>query len=206
YPQGAGSVTVLAREPTPSLCNGSPAEISTRVLGALAEHVYRGELSGANARAALRTAERSRRFTTAVARGDATQARGAIVEFFRNHSHVVRVRVTRGGKLLIDLGGPLVLAPVSGELRGPRGRVYGRFELSVQDDVGYVLLAHEFTGGEVFLRGASGQVLGTLSPGPASIPDRGPVTYGGVRYQAYSFMGEAFPSGPLRISLLVREG
>jgi hypothetical protein len=45
-------------------------------------------------------------------------------------------------------------------------------------------------------------VMGTLRPGPASIPDRGRVVYRGTTYQAYSFVGEAFPSGPLRISLL----
>ena len=45
--------------------------------------------------------------------------------------------------------------------------------------------------------------MGTLRPGPASVPDRGAVSYGGRSYQAYSFIGEAFPSGPLRISLLL---
>ena len=35
------------------------------------------------------------------------------------------------------------------------------------------------------------------------MPERGRVSYRGRDYQAYSFTGEAFPSGALRISLLV---
>jgi hypothetical protein len=47
------------------------------------------------------------------------------------------------------------------------------------------------------------QVQGTLDPGPASVPERGPVSYRGRSYEAYSFTAEAFPSGALRISLLI---
>jgi hypothetical protein len=54
------------------------------------------------------------------------------------------------------------------------------------------------------MRAGSRQVMGTLDPGPAHIPGHGPVTYRGKRYEAYSFSGEAFPAGPLRISLLQR--
>jgi hypothetical protein len=44
--------------------------------------------------------------------------------------------------------------------------------------------------------------MGTLDPGPAAVPDRGAVAYADHSYEAYSFTGTAFPSGPLRISLL----
>ena len=53
------------------------------------------------------------------------------------------------------------------------------------------------------MRAGGHQVEGTLSPGPASVPNRGVVSYGGRSYQAYSFTAEAFPSGPLRVSLLI---
>jgi hypothetical protein len=105
-----------------------------------------------------------------------------------------------------DLGGPFVLAPVQGVVRGPNGHVRGHFLLAVQDDMGYMLLAHSFTGAEVLMRVGSRQVMGTLNPGPESTPDRGAVSYAGVKYQAFSFLGTAFPSGALRISLLVRAG
>jgi hypothetical protein len=114
----------------------------------------------------------------------------------------VRVRVTIGSKLLIDDGGPFVLAPVHGTLRSS-GHVVGHFEMAIQDDAGYLKLAHLFTGAEVLMRTGARQVMGTLSPGPINVPDRGEVAYRGRTYQAYSFLGEAFPEGPLRISLLL---
>jgi hypothetical protein len=98
-----------------------------------------------------------------------------------------------------------VLAPVHGEVRSA-GKLVGRFSFAIQDDAGYLKLAHLFTGGEVLMRtGPNGthQVMGTLNPGPASVPGRGPVNYEGHEYEAYSFTGEAFPSGALRISLLL---
>ena len=49
-----------------------------------------------------------------------------------------------------------------------------------------------------------GKVPGsTLQPGPARIPAHGTLTYRGRRYLANSFDATAFPSGKLRISLLV---
>jgi hypothetical protein len=83
------------------------------------------------------------------------------------------------------------------------GRVVGQFEMAIQDDAGYLRLAHLFTGAEILMRTGGRQVMGTLSPGPTTVPDHGPVSYGGRAYEAYSFTGEAFPSGPLRLSLLL---
>ena len=137
----------------------------------------------------------------AVARRDAAATRKAILGFFAAHIHVVRVRVLVGGRLLIDEGGPYALAPVSGTLRSG-GRVVGTFVTAIQDDAGYLKLARLFTGAQVLMRTGSRQVMGTLSPGPAQVPDDGAVSYGGHSYQAFSFMATAFPSGPLRISLL----
>ena len=117
----------------------------------------------------------------------------------------MRVRVTIGDRLLIDDGGPFVLAPVHGTLRSG-GRVVGHFEMAIQDDAGYLKLARLFTGAEVLMRSGARQIMGTLDPGPASVPDRGAVAYRGRTYQAYSFSGVAFPEGPLRISLLLPSG
>ena len=75
--------------------------------------------------------------------------------------------------------------------------------MAIQDDAGYLKLAHLFTGAQVLMRVSGHQVQGTLSPGPATVPARGPVTYEGRSYQAYSFTAEAFPSGDLSISLLM---
>ena len=183
-------------------CPGPLGQARVETLGHVGERVYQEELHSPDVAATLRSMESSTAFQHAVAAGSVTATHAAIDDFFKAHIHVVRVRVTIGGRLLIDDGGPYVLAPVHGTLRSG-GRVVGKFEMAIQDDAGDPKLAHLFTGAEVLMRTGSRQVMGTLSPGPASVPDRGAVTYRGRTYQAYSFSGVAFPSGPLRISLLL---
>ena len=201
YPSGALQVALLVPSSAIS-CPASLAQAHVETLGAVGERVYKEELHSAVVSATLRLLESSRAFKRAVAQGSAPATREAIIGFFREHIHVVRVRVTVGGRLLVDVGGPYVLAPVHGTLRSG-GRVIGSFEMAIQDDAGYLKLAHLFTGAEVLMRAGGRQVMGTLSPGPANVPDRGQVSYAGRSYQAYSFTSEAFPSGPLRISLLL---
>lgn len=183
-----------------------PARARADAWGRVAERVYRAEHTGPKAQLILGIVERSRAFRTAVLAGDPKATRAAIIGLFRAHLHVVRVRVTRDGRLLVDVGGSRVLAPIRGVIRDAGGRVAAHFELAIQDDLGFTLLTRSFTGAQTFLRTASGQAMGTMSPGPARIPDRGAVSYRGIAYQAYSFEGEAFPSGKLRISLLYPTG
>lgn len=201
YPSGPLHIVLLVPSSGIS-CPGSAAQTRVETLGHVGERIYQEELHSPDVSATLRHIEGSSTFQRAVAAHDAAATRAAIVGFFGEHIHVVRVRVTVGGHLLEDLGGPFVLAPVHGTVRSG-GRVVGQFEMAIQDDAGYLKLAHLFTGAEVLMRTGARQVMGTLSPGPASVPDRGPVTYGGRSYEAYSFTGEAFPSGPLRLSLLL---
>jgi hypothetical protein len=201
YPSGRLHIVLLA--PTAAIsCPGPAAQTRVETLGHVGERIYQEELHSPAVSATVRHIEHSSAFQHAVAAHDATATRAAIVGFFGEHIHVVRVRVTIGGRLLEDLGGPYVLAPVHGTVRSG-GRVVGQFEMAIQDDAGYLRLAHLFTGAEVLMRTGTRQVMGTLSPGPTSVPARGPVSYGGRSYEAYSFTGEAFPSGPLRLSLLL---
>ncbi|HSZ05779.1 MAG TPA: hypothetical protein VK778_11385 [Solirubrobacteraceae bacterium] len=201
YPSSALRIALLV--PSGALsCPGSTSQTRVETLGRVGERIYGEELDSPTVLATLRRLEHSTAFIDAVAAHSIPATRAAIISFFAAHIHVVRVRVTVGGRLLYDLGGPYVLAPVHGTLRS-HGRVVGDFEMSIQDDAGYLKLAHLFTGAEVLMRVAGRQVQGTLSPGPANVPERGAVTYGGRSYEAYSFTAEAFPSGPLRISLLL---
>jgi hypothetical protein len=179
-----------------------PQQAQANAWGRVAERVYDAEHLGGKAQRILNLVERSRAFRTAALAGNAAAARAAIIGFFRAHLHVVRVRVERAGLVLVDVGGPYVLAPIPGVIRGPHGRVVAHFELAIQDDLGFTILARAFTGAQTIMRVGQRQVMGTLRPGPARIPDRGLVSYRGVTYRAYSFYGEAFPSGSLRISLL----
>ncbi len=208
FPAGALSVTLLvpARSIAAVCASGQArsdvAAARADTWGRVAERVYQAEHAGSKAELLRGVVERSRAFDEAVIAGNARATRAAIVGFFRSHLHVVRVRVIRGGKLLVDVGGPHVLGPITGVVRGAHGRVVAHFEMAIQDDLGFTLLARTFTGAQSVLRVGGREAMGTLRPGPASIPSRGEVSYGGRRYEAYSFDGEAFPSGTLRISLL----
>jgi hypothetical protein len=114
----------------------------------------------------------------------------------------VRLRVTTGGRLLADVGGPFVLAPVRAPLR-LGGRTIGSFVLSIQDDEGYKRLAERLAGLEVLMYMGARLVKSTLGPAPGLVPTSGLVTRAGRSFHAYTFAAEAFPAGPLRITVLI---
>ncbi len=124
-----------------------------------------------------------------------------------SHTHIVRLRVLQGGRLLADIGGPYIIAPVGGSLRF-HGRVVGTYLLSVQDDLGFVGLERRLVGVPLILHLGAMRVplQGTTKTGSVAIPDRGAVVIRGARFQAYSFDAKAFPTGVVRISLLLAEG
>jgi hypothetical protein len=185
-------------------CGGAAPETLARTVGLVGSRIYASERSSAEVFRDKRQVETYAPLLDALARGDRAAVKEAVTSLVFSHTHVVRLRVSRGGEVLADIGGPEILAPVSGALR--RGTTtHGRYVLSVQDDLGYVKLVTRFTGVALVLRAGARTlpVAGALDPGPASIPAHGPVSYRGRTYEAYSFDGEAFPSGALRISLLV---
>jgi hypothetical protein len=173
-------------------------------VGLVGTRIYANELSSSEVFGDKSQVERFSPLLDAVARGDRTAVREAVTSLVFSHTHVVRLRVSRGGEVLADVGGPDILAPVNGSLRRG-GRTVGHYTLSVQDDLGYVKLVTRFTGAPLVLRAGSRTlpVAGTLAPAPTSIPEHGAVKYRGSTYQAFSFNAQVFPSGPLRISLLV---
>jgi hypothetical protein len=126
------------------------------------------------------------------------------------HHHLVRLRVSAGGKLLYDLGGPWVLAPVKADLR-LHGRKIGQIVISIQDDEGYLRLTRRLVGLSVlmYMQGRDGRpelVKNSLGPGvggPQSVPVSGPYTYRGRSFRVFTVDAEAFPSGPLTIRVLM---
>ena len=198
-------VWVVAPPADPALCGATPAATAAAATGAIGERLMRTESAGAATARVLRIVAHDRRFVAAVAADDPAALRARIVHFFRDPSlHVVRIRaVTAGGTLVNDVGGPYVLAPASATLPSD-GRTVGTVTLSIQDDTGYIKLMHRLAGADVVLRTPAGPVPGSnLFPGAARIPDRGPVTFRGRRYEAFGFPATAFPSGSLHVSLLL---
>jgi hypothetical protein len=206
FPKTALRTFVLAPVPLASACAATAAETTAEAIGATAMRIYREEQSGPATRAVVRDFERSRAFQEAVATDNPTATGAAIDAFFKTTLHVVRVRATLGEKLVADVGGPHVLAPIRGDVRNARDTIVGHFLLSVQDDLGYMILTHRFTGAQVFLYEDPThpeEIVGSVSPPPAGIPKRGTIVFDGIRYRAYSFTAEAFPKVPLRVSLLI---
>ncbi|HXC45754.1 MAG TPA: hypothetical protein VNU24_04045 [Solirubrobacteraceae bacterium] len=203
FPQEKLRVYVLAPVPPVSSCAPTSAETAIDTIGETAKRIYHEEQSGAATRAVVRDFENSRPFQEAVAADNPTATRAAIVKVFEGTLHVVRVRATLGEKLVADVGGPHVLAPIRGDVRNAHGRVVGHFLLSVQDDLGYVILAQRFAGVQAFLYEDKQLLLGSTSPAPLSIPKHGEMLFDGVSYHTYSFTAEAFPKGPLGVSLLI---
>lgn len=206
FPSGPLHVSLLIPVPLASACAGTDAQTVADTLGAVAMRVYDEERASQYVSDAARYVASSRLLATAAARNDAAGMRRAIVGFFNSHIHIVRVRVTRGAQVLTDIGGPYVLAPVSTALIDARGNPVAQATFAVQDDLGYVILIHRFTGAQVLLSTHGHQIMGTLIPGPAQVPDRGPFVYAARHYDALSFTREAFPFGPLRISVLAPAG
>jgi hypothetical protein len=187
----------------PPLCP-SGAEVLANTAGSVAERIYAAEVRSSETDADKRQIENDDALLSAMQSGDRAAIHAAVHRLVYSHTHIVRLRVSRGSELLDDEGGPYILAPIAGRLRA-HGKEVGHFVFSVQDDLGYVKLVTRFIGAPLVLRTDAGNVpvQGLLSPGPPSIPDRGPVEYRGVGYQAYSFKAAAYPSGRLRVSLLL---
>jgi hypothetical protein len=206
FPKTAMRTFVLAPVPLASACGRTPEETATNAIGQTARKIYRQEQSGPATLAVVRDFEHSHAFQQAVATDNPVATREAIDAFFKTTLHVVRVRATLGEKLVVDVGGPHVLAPIRGDVRDAKGHIVGHFLLSVQDDLGYVILTHRFTGAQVFLYENPThpeEIVGSIAPAPAEVPTHGTILYGGVRYRGYSFDAEAFPEGQLRVSLLI---
>jgi hypothetical protein len=185
-------------------CGAAAAQTRAAAAGYVAARIYGREVSSPEVRRDQHQVESYEPLLSALASGNRGAVREAVTSLVFSHTHVVRLRVSQGSSLLADVGGPLILAPVGGNLRF-HGRDVGRYLLSVQDDSGYAKLETRYVGYPLIIRqGAHAlSVEGTLSPGGTFIPERGPVSFRGASYQVVSFAAQAYPSGPLRISILV---
>lgn len=184
-------------------CGPTAAQTVADTVAAVGRRLVQAEAHGAEVHRALRLVANDPDVVHAVRTRNAADLRAAIVRFFEvKRLHIVRVRaVTATGRLVGDVGGPYVIAPASRPVRRG-GRTIGRVTLSIQDDSGYMKLMRRFTGARVVLRMGRRVVPGS-DPAPARIPTEGLVTAGGRRFAGVAFTVPAFPSGPLRVTLLV---
>jgi hypothetical protein len=185
-------------------CGAAAPATLAKTAGRAAMQIYAHELSGSGVRADQRQVERNGPLLNALASGNLAGIREAVTSLVYSHTHIVRLRVVQGNTVRADVGGPYIIAPVSGSLH-LHGRTVGHYLLSVQDDLGYVKLETRYLGLPLVLQMGALRIPleGTLAAAPASIPNLGPITYRGTSYGAFSFEAKAFPQGKVRISLLV---
>lgn len=197
---GAGARTVAA-----PACGSATDATDLASAFAVARRIADGEHDGAGVERALQTVESDTTLATAVADDDLATVQSEVAELvLHGHEHIVRLRVLRNGQLLDDLGGPLVLAPVSGTLQLD-GRVVGSFQLSVQDDLGYEGLAQRLVGADVVIRYQGETVMSDIAVGSTPLPASGTLTVSGKPYLVDTFDDSRFPDGTLAISILLPE-
>jgi hypothetical protein len=211
YPSGSVRIYLLvpARTIAP-LCGSTRQDTMVKTLKRVAKLIYTGE-SGLSAQKEVRRVQRNKPLLEAVAHRDPEATRLAIDALL--NQHIVRMRITVGGQLLADVGGPYVLAPVTAPLR-LHGHTIGSLVLSIQDDEGYLRLARRLAGLAVLMY-MQPEVAGEApvlvknslgsSPGPPleSVPAGGTFDYEGRSYRVFTVHASAFPSGSLTIRVLV---
>jgi hypothetical protein len=172
---------------------------------AIARRTYRLEAHGPAAPASVRRISRDGVLLAALRSHDPRATRAAALhQLFLPHYHVVRLRVLRGSRTLVDVGGRFVSAGARLELRTASGRPLGRLEASIQDVIGFVKLVHRRSGAQAVVRGSHGHVATLLGPAArAKLPPAGRVRIGGRSYGVRSFRETGFAGEPLRVWILV---
>jgi len=200
YPTGQLRVYLLKSiSSIAPLCGAMSQDTLVNTLSRVARLIYTSE-GGAHALTQVRRVQRYQPLLRAVAARDPAATKRTVEHLL--HEHVVRLRVSAGGRLLSDVGGPYVLAPVHASLH-LNGRQIGEIELSIQDDEGYKRLTGRLAGLNVLMYMGSRLVKNSLGPAPGVVPSRGTYHYRGRTFRVYTLHAEAFPSGPLRIAVLI---
>ncbi len=179
---------------TSGACGAATAQTVAAVQSAVARRIYAQEAGGASTRLDAARVASFQPLLRALASGGPAAVRTAVHELvYMPGWHIVRLRVVRGGRVLADIGGPYILAPVHGTLRA-HGRVLASYVMSVQDDLGYVKLVTRFIGAPIDLFWNGSRVMGTGSAAAAHGDPSSTLSLG------------AFPAGRLDARLYVAQG
>jgi hypothetical protein len=185
-------------------CGASTVATIAAVDATVTTDIYRNELAGAEVSFDLAQVTGAADLISAVAAGNRAATLKAVSRIvFHPHWHIVRLRaLDASGHLLADVGGPYVIAPVSGVLRS-RGRVIGSFVMSVQDDAGVTKLESHYVGDPIGVY-VNGKLVSERGANlPATPPSRSSLTLGGVSYRPVAEAYNAFPTGTLNAVILV---
>jgi hypothetical protein len=189
-----------------SACGAATQAVVAGVDSSVLNDIYANELAGQEVTDDLGYITTDQNLITALSQDDAATTLRAVQKLVYHPGwHIVRLRVLdASNRVLADVGGPYVIAPVTGVLHSATGAVIGSFAMSVQDDVGVTKLENRFVGDPIGIY-VDGRLVAHL--GGASLPRTRPtastLTLHGVTYQAVTQTYNAFPTGMLRAVLLV---
>jgi hypothetical protein len=186
-------------------CGSATAATLAAVDSTVVDDIYANELSGSEVSSDLAHVTSDGDLISAVVAGSSAAALRAVQKIVYHHGwHIVRLRVFGGaGRLLADVGGPYVIAPVSGVLRAAGGAAVGSFVMSVQDDVGVTKLETGTVGDPIGIYVNGRLVAAGDGRLPAKLPSAATVALKHVHYLAVSETYDAFPTGTLKALLLV---
>jgi hypothetical protein len=199
----AGCALASAVRTTPACGSASTATIAA-VDETVLSDIYRNELAGTEVSFDLAQITGAHDLLAAVTTHNQAATLKAVQRIVYHPAwHIVRLRVLdSSGQLLADVGGPYVIAPVSGVLRSG-GHIVASFAMSVQDDAGETKLETRFLGDPIGIY-VSGRLVAERNGNFPSSPPRGAqLTLGGVSYRPVSETDNAFPSGTLDEVVLV---
>jgi hypothetical protein len=208
---GAALGATLNADPTPgrqasvpsNQCGSASASTIASVDDAVAQGIYEGELRSREVSADIAHVTGSQALLSALEAGNSAAVHSAVHAIvYTPHWHIVRLRVAKTGRVLADVGGPDVIAPVSGVL-SRNGEVLGRYVMSVQDDLGYQKLVTRLIGIPIDLYRNGSFLMGTLEPAPPRLNEGASVSVSGASYRVQLRTAKAFPNGTLRIALFI---
>jgi hypothetical protein len=185
-------------------CGASTLSTISGVDSMVTTNIYGGEVVGAETQRNLRHVTGAGDLLAAVAADNRAATLKAVQRIvYHGVWHIVRLRaLDAAGRILADVGGQYVIAPVTGVLRSG-GAVVGSFVMSVQDDLGFTKLEHRFVGDPIgiYVNGSLVVELGGRFPGVA--PGGAGVQLGGIHYGVVELTYGAFPSGTLSAVIAV---
>jgi hypothetical protein len=201
---GAGLLAARGAGTTIGRSGPSPAaldQVRADTLAGVAQTIYGQETFGSPNSVAFRFIRALPGLRTALETGNLRRARRTLNAV--RLDHIVRVRVTRSGRALVDVGLPFVIAGQNHILSTPHGAYLGQIEVSIQDVIGLIKLFHRLTGAEIAVRGQAGHAKSSL---PAiqrvALPATGPLRVGRRTYYVSSFTRVGFAGEPLRLWIL----
>lgn len=139
-----------AQSATSGGCGGATATTLGTVDATVLDHIHANEQNGTEVSADLAHVSGASDLLAALAHHDTRAVTAAVTRLVLHpHWHIVRLRVLDAhGRVVADVGGRYVIAPVGGTLRSG-SRTLGSFLLSVQDDIGVAKLESRFAGDPV---------------------------------------------------------